>query len=298
MASPSNRTETRLTCDICGCRQTDPAGTATGRATGQEFHLRRCPNCQFVFVADPWLDYALAYGEDYYQGRGADPKLNYLDEALHPDKAVRQHELRGVFERVNDLTTVSAATEWLDYGCGMGGLVDLLRARGVPALGFEQGWAVTSLRERGVPFIETLDGHEGRFDVITAIEVIEHSVDPVAMLTEMRGLLKPGGLLFMTTGNAQPFRKRLDKWPYVTPEVHLSFFEPANLARALDQAGFQPSHPGFGPGWADIYRYKVLMTLRRKHVSRLEALVPWTTAARVLDSKLRLSAHPVGWARP
>lgn len=289
-------TETRLSCEICGNERSDPAGTALGRVTGRTFHLRRCPSCRFVFVSDPWLDFAAAYGEDYYRGKGADPKLNYLEEALHPERAVRGHELRGVLSRVAALKPISPETTWLDYGCGMGGLLRTLQANHIAAVGYEQGWAVSSLRDRGLPLLDQLAGNEKRFDVITAIEVIEHTLDPVRLLADLRPLLKPGGLLFMTTGNAAPFQDRLARWPYVTPEVHLSFFEPSNLAMALTKAGFIAAYPGFGPGWADIYRYKVLLTLRRKLTSRMEALVPWTPAARALDSRLHLSAHPVGWA--
>ena len=46
------------------------------------------------------------------------------------------------------------------------------------------------------------------------------------------------GLLFLTTRNAAPFRKRLSSWRYVVPDVHVSFFEPTTLAVALEVAGF------------------------------------------------------------
>jgi hypothetical protein len=126
--------------------------------------------------------------------------------------------------------------------------------------------------------------------------VIEHTIDPVGVLSQIRSLLKPGGLLFLTTANAEPFAVRLESWRYMTPEVHVSFFEPATLALALERAGFRTEFPGFGPGWPDMYRYKVLMSLHRKWSSPLEAAVPWRALARALDSRLRLSAQPIGWA--
>jgi hypothetical protein len=99
----------------------------------------------------------------------------------------------------------------------------------------------------------------------------------------------------MTTGNAEPFRDRITSWRYVTPDVHISYFEPATLARALTAAEFEPAFPGYGAGWADIIRYKILMSLRRKWSSPIEAIVPWGPLARLVDSRLRLSAQPVGW---
>lgn len=272
----------------------------SGRLGPRRFELRRCNVCRFVFISDPWLDYEAIYSEAYYRGEGADRKLNYVEEAQQPSRTVRRYEWRGIAERVGALTEISAETTWLDYGCGTGGLVSFLRGRGIQATGFEQGWCAPRLRERGVPTIDepTMAEHSGCFDVVTAIEVIEHTVDPVDVLRRIRSLLRPGGLLFLTTANAAPFAEHLASWRYMTPEVHISFFEPATLALALRRAGFQPEFPGFGPGWPDMIRYKVLMSLHRKWTSTLESVVPWGLLARALDSRLRLSAQPIGWATP
>jgi SAM-dependent methyltransferase len=249
-------------------------------------------------VTNPSLDFDILYSEDYYNGRGADTKLNYVGEVQQPTRTVRRYEWRGVLERVRDLTPLPERSRWLDYGCGTGGLVTYLRGQAVDAFGFEQGWCGDLLRMNGVPTIEEPDfaRQAGTFDVVSAIEVIEHVTDPVALLRTIRSLLKPGGLLFLTTGNAQPYHDRMTKWRYVTPDVHVSYFEPATLATALEGAGFAPAFPGFGPGWDDIIRYKLLMSLRRKWSSRVESIVPWRSLARVVDSRLKLSAQPVGWA--
>ena len=76
--------------------------------------------------------------------------------------------------------------------------------------------------------------------MVTAIEVIEHTLDPLAELRTIRGLLRPGGLLFLTTGNAAPFASDLLRWSYIVPEIHVSFFEPDTLERALVKCGFRP----------------------------------------------------------
>ena len=68
-------------------------------------------------------------------------------------------------------------------------------------------------------------------------------------------------------GQRRALPDRLPFWRYVTPDVHISFFEPETLARALRTAGFEPGFPGFGPGWADIIRFKTLKSLRRHHRS-------------------------------
>jgi SAM-dependent methyltransferase len=250
-------------------------------------------------VADPWVDFDRIYSEEYYAGRGADPLVNYVDEVRNPDTTIRTYEWRGVVERVKSLSPVTEGTTWLDYGCGTGGLVAFLQSHGVPhAVGTEQGDSLTRLVERGVPVLgpDELDRAHGRFDVVTAIEVIEHVLDPVAELRRIQALLRPGGLLFLTTGNAEPYAKRLLSWHYLRPEVHISLFQPASLGLALERAGLVPSYPGYGPGWADIMRYKVLKNLRHRSVGGWERVVPLRVVSRGLDRRVRLAAHPVGWA--
>jgi SAM-dependent methyltransferase len=286
-------------CRICDAEDSISVASVSGRLGPRRFELRRCNACRFVFVSDPWLDYDAIYSEAYYRGEGADTKLNYVEEVQHPTRTIRRYEWRGITERVGALTKISPDTAWLDYGCGTGGLVSFLRGRGIQAVGFEQGWCVPQLHEQGVPTIDepAIGEHAGRFDIVTAIEVIEHTIDPVGVLRQIRSLLKPGGLLFLTTANAAPFADRLASWRYMTPEVHISFFEPATLALALEKAGFEAGFPGYGPGWQDIIRYKVLMSLHRKWTSPVQRAAPWGLLAKALDSRLRLSAQPIGWAR-
>jgi SAM-dependent methyltransferase len=287
-----------LVCRVCGTPGRR-AGEIVGKYSGRRFELVHCAACGFSFIANPWLDYDAIYSEEYYNGRGADPLVNYVEEAEQPERSLRRYEWEGILDRIRALAVVDGATSWLDYGCGVGGLVAFLRAHGVPrAMGFEQGWAVPRLVDRGIPVVgaDHLEEHAGSFDVLTAIEVIEHARDPVDELRRMRDLLKPGGLLFLTTGNAEPFRDRIAAWRYVLPEVHLSYFEPRSLGLALQKAGFLPTFPGWGPGWSRIIRFKILKQLGRHRVSAIDAAVPWGIVTRFVDWRLKVTAQPVGWA--
>lgn len=274
-------------------------GTKPGATSGLLFHIARCQACRFNFVTDPWLDFERIYSEEYYVGLGADPLVDYAYEVQHPNETIRKYEWRGVLERVSSLTRLRPDSAWLDYGCGTGGLVEHLRRQGVLcAVGTEQGSSLERLVERGAPVLSAEDcsAAQGTFDVVTAIEVIEHVTDPIAELARMRELLRPGGLIFLTTGNAKPYSERLLEWQYLRPEIHVSLFEPNSLAFALRSAGFAPSFPGYGPGWTNIIRFKALKNLRRRSVGGWERALPWPILSRALDRRLGFSCHPVGWA--
>ena len=167
------------------------------------------------------------------------------------------------------------------------------------AYGHDEGWAATWMLEHDVPSLsqEQLATLQGTFDVVTAVEVIEHVPDPVGLMTEISALLRPGGLFFLTTGNAEPHRDHFLRWPYVNPDVHIGYFEPDTLARVYEQVGLRPEFRGYLPGFDDIIRYKVLKALKQHRQRRVEQLLPWSVMSRLVDRRHRVAAHPVGWKR-
>jgi 2-polyprenyl-3-methyl-5-hydroxy-6-metoxy-1,4-benzoquinol methylase len=287
-----------MNCRICQ-GPTDVMGEKVGLTARRTFVLRRCRSCQFSFVEDPWLDYAAIYDDAYYEGRGADPFVDYRAELVDPRRSIRTYEWTGIVDVVGRLTTLDSRTRWLDYGCGNGGLVRHARdAVGCAALGYEQGAIAATARTAGLPILEPsgLDALAGSFDVITAIEVLEHVFEPLVALREIRRLLRPGGLFFYTTGNAQPFRDNLLTWQYFIPEIHISLYEPSSMDAALRQTGFEPRYEGFVRGWNKIIAFKVLKSLRLRQRRAVFGAVPWTVLASVVNRRYKLTDFPVAYA--
>ena len=128
---------------------------------------------------------------------------------------------------------------------------------------------------------------------MTAIEVVEHVLDPVEVFARMASLLRPGGLLFLTTGNARPYRGRLASWQYVRPEIHVSFYEPETLEVCMRKAGLEPAAAGYRAGFTDVIRSKILRTVGVERQNVLERCAPWSLLARVADRRFGVTHQPI-----
>jgi SAM-dependent methyltransferase len=282
-------------CKICSGQVTHFL-EKSGAHIHRSFQFSECSRCHFVSVVNPITDYDKIYNAAYYEGRGADPLVDYAFELGHPKLTVRNFEWQGILDAVrHHYRERLDGVRWLDYGSGAGGLVRFLCDRKIEAYGFDVGGYTDRARARGIQILtpSELERRSGSFDVVSLIEVLEHIPDPVSLLQAVASLLRPGGLLFLTTGNAEPHRRTFASWGYVIPEVHVSYFSPENLTRALDRAGLQPFPLGKSPGLTNIIKYKILKTLGFKCESPLFEILPWWLISQMTDWRYRLSAMPI-----
>jgi 2-polyprenyl-6-hydroxyphenyl methylase/3-demethylubiquinone-9 3-methyltransferase len=100
----------------------------------------------------------------------------------------------------------------LDAGCGGGLLTEPLARMGADALGIDPApgnveIARAHAAQTGVTAryraasVEELRAEHARFDVVCAMEVIEHVRDPAQFIDDAAALVKPGGLFFCSTLN-------------------------------------------------------------------------------------------------
>ena len=107
----------------------------------------------------------------------------------------------------------------LDVGCGDGFHLDLLRRYAPPSWSVTgvdtDARAVAAARARGLDVyegaVETSPIQPNSIDMALCIQTIEHVPDPIALLSSIANLLKPGGRLYLITDNTGSPDFRLTK---------------------------------------------------------------------------------------
>lgn len=223
-------------CHVCGCCCHEDF------LRHAKFTICRCTACGLRFLY-PQLtadELRTFYDRDYFSNpHSASGYESYLEDA-------ENH--RATFsKRLRLMPPPTMRNKLLDVGAAAGYFVEQARLYGWDAEGVEPSeWAATHARESlGQPVTHsTLEAAQipgSSFDAITLWEVIEHVPDPRALLYEAARVVRPGGVIVLSTPDAGSTVARLlgKRWPGWSkiPE-HLFFFDRINLVRLVQECGF------------------------------------------------------------
>lgn len=178
------------------------------------------------------------------------PKAYQFDSALPS----HMHEVfvPAILSRLRDLQPQRV----LDLGCGNGSLCRLINDAGFEVEGCEPSQAGIQQARSAHPdlqftctsiYDEPPAEWMGRFDVIVSTEVIEHLYDPSAMPRLASRLLKPGGVILVTTPYHGYLKNLvlslLNKWdPHFSPlwlHGHIKFWSRKTLTQLFQEEGMQ-----------------------------------------------------------
>ena len=136
----------------------------------------------------------------------------------------------------------------LDVGCGKGVFLQRMHKLGWSVTGIDfDAKAIENAKKThgdGLTFMNTnLAGARfpnDSFDAVAMSHVIEHVPDPVALLIEVRRILKKDGRLVITTPNIRSFghEKFQDCWAGLDVPRHLQIFSLPALQACAQKAGF------------------------------------------------------------
>ena len=214
-------------CICCGSTPTRP----WFRGLGQ------CTECGFVYFPHrlTLAETRRLYGEDYFNGA---EYFRYLD-----DRAV--HE-RNFGSRVHDLARWLPSRKWLfEIGCAYGLFLNLARekwkVRGCDVATGPCRFAKDELRlDVECADFARLPLNPGEVDAFCLWDTIEHLDDPPRYLAKIASVLRPGGLLALTTGDIGSWLARLrgPRWRQIHPPTHLWYFDRKTIRRLLARFGF------------------------------------------------------------
>jgi len=206
------------------------------------YEIVECPDCGVLFRAElPSAEGLLEiYGSAYFSASAGETHgqgyADYLgEEANHRANAK---------SRLGLLARHATRGRLLDVGCAAGFFLHEATRMGWDVEGVEVADGMVAharglgLTVHEAPFDDVELESEG-FEVVTMWDYIEHSADPAGDLRHAARLLRPGGVLVLSTGDARSIIARLSgrRWHLLTPRHHNFFFGPRSLQRAFDNAG-------------------------------------------------------------
>jgi 2-polyprenyl-3-methyl-5-hydroxy-6-metoxy-1,4-benzoquinol methylase len=77
------------------------------------------------------------------------------------------------------------------------------------------------------------------FDAVACVAVVEHVLDPLALLRLLHSIAAPGGLIYVAAPNVDSLAHRLlgRAWPYYAPDDHLTLPSLRSIAAAIALSG-------------------------------------------------------------
>ena len=200
------------------------------------FRIVKCSRDGLIFVSPRPRDVTPFYDSRYFTGQIT---------GLYGEYSVHAREMQAEWsERLAAIDSLTAHKGLLvDVGAATGEFLVLARKDGWAVAGIEKSeWASQKARDEHA--LEMTAGDlaaaaipDRSIDVITIWDCIEHVSNPADTLAEAARVIKPGGIVAISTGAVPDGDPRLHSGWYFPP-WHLYYFSPQTLKLLCRAAGF------------------------------------------------------------
>lgn len=173
--------------------------------------ILKCLNCDVEFLPDYNIDYSI---KDY---------RDLVDSDSTVDSYYRIHD-NDQFSKLSLIELKNLrGKKIVDIGCGAGSFLDLVKGYTSDTFAIEPAkyyHDALNLKKHKVfsSIRDLLSTTEEQFDYVTSFSVIEHVDDPIDFIISATKLLKPGGVLIISTPNSN------DVLLDLIPREYASFF--------------------------------------------------------------------------
>ena len=211
------------------------------------FCYQVCLNCNTIFLNPRPLR---KYFEDFYTN-GESVKFWSTDfyplvEKQRKEK-IYSPRVERIKHKLNELG-MGPKISLVDIGCGYGSFLEEVRNRNLddtPA-GIEPNRKLAQIcRDKGFKIsessLEDIQDLQSTFDIAIAFEVLEHLCEPEVFINKAYDLLKPNGILLMTSLSSSGYDfKMLGKYhDNLKPPHHINFFNPQSAEKLFTRCGFK-----------------------------------------------------------
>ncbi len=131
--------------------------------------------------------------------------------------------------------------DYVDVGCGTGGVLDRLKSIAKSVVGVELQKSVrTELQSLGYTmYRDVAELPQASADAISLFHVLEHITDPISTLLDIRRALRPGGVVIIEVPHARDVLLHLDSFKeFSLWSEHLILHTRESLRKFLEVAGF------------------------------------------------------------
>lgn len=211
-----------------------------GQYTDTKVKMYQCQDCGVI-----WHGYIVENLNQYYESK---EYRQSLEGSSEEEEFYRRHDRETLDKFLYTGTSIFRKKTVADIGCGCGAFLDFLKGVALSVVAVEPSEAYRKIMEDKAfatyPYTKSaLADWEGKVDVVTSFDVIEHVEDPSIFISDIHKLLVKDGKAIIGTPTETPIMRHLLGEIYekklLFSTQHLWIFSEKSLRQIAQKAGFE-----------------------------------------------------------